>query len=260
MSFPVSFPADTPLATVTHPTPSIWVLELHNGADSRLTDHFIKNAILPALDAVERDWRQNFRTANAPSGDKQSAKGALIIVGNRSQHKFFSNGLDYEKSLLNPRFWPVPTVAAINGHCFAGAMILALSCDYRVMVDGAKRRAWMCMNEIHFGAPWPPLIASVIRNKVADPRIQRKIGLEGHRFTAQEAFQAGFVDVVASGDTEDIIKKAQELGEVVGANATLGAWGLIRSELYGDTVKVLLSDDLPRKSVALDDAAAKARL
>lgn len=82
--------------------------------------------------------------------------------------------------------------------------------------------------QIHFGAPWPPLIASVIRNKVADPRIQRKIGLEGHRFTAQEAFQAGFVDVVASGDTEDIIKKAQELGEVVGANATLGAWGLIR--------------------------------
>lgn len=113
MSFPVSFPADAPLATVTHrassiqfwrvgilltkplshiATPSIWVLELHNGADSRLTDHFIKNAILPALDAVERDWRQNFRTANAPGGDKQSAKGALIIVGNRSQHKFFSNG------------------------------------------------------------------------------------------------------------------------------------------------------------------------
>jgi enoyl-CoA hydratase/carnithine racemase len=41
----------------------------------------------------------------------------------------------------------VPTVAAINGHCFAGAFMFALTCDYRVMTDGSKRNAWMCMNE-----------------------------------------------------------------------------------------------------------------
>lgn len=33
--------------------------------------------------------------------------------------------------------------------------MLALVCDYRVMIDGSKRRAWMCMNEVsspfHFG-------------------------------------------------------------------------------------------------------------
>ena len=64
---------------------------MHNGADSRLTEHFITNAMLPALNAVERDWRQTREAANA-KGDKEGAKGALIIVGNRSQHKFFSNG------------------------------------------------------------------------------------------------------------------------------------------------------------------------
>lgn len=42
----------------------------------------------------------------------------------------------------------VPTIAAINGHCFAAAMMLALCCDYRVMTDGSKRSAWMCMNEV----------------------------------------------------------------------------------------------------------------
>jgi hypothetical protein len=31
----------------------------------------------------------------------------------------------------------VPTVAAINGHCFAAAAIISLACDYRVMTDGA---------------------------------------------------------------------------------------------------------------------------
>ena len=49
----------------------------------------------------------------------------------------------------------VPTVAAINGHCFAGGMILALCCDYRVMSDGEKRNAWMCMNEVRAPQPYP---------------------------------------------------------------------------------------------------------
>jgi enoyl-CoA hydratase/carnithine racemase len=26
--------------------------------------------------------------------------------------------------------------------------MLALCCDYRVMTDGSKRKAWMCMNEV----------------------------------------------------------------------------------------------------------------
>ena len=71
---------------------------MHNGADSRLTEHFINNAMLPALDAVERDWRQVWTAANA-KGNKESAKGALIIVGNRNQHKFFSNGTNISKSV-----------------------------------------------------------------------------------------------------------------------------------------------------------------
>jgi len=275
MTFPVSFPSEQPLVTVTHPTQSIWVLELHNGDDSRLTDKLIKQAVMPALDAVERDWRQRWRaTQESNDKNKDGAKGALIIVGNRKQHKFFSNGLDFEKSLHNPRFWPdvfnpmlyrlltfpIPTVAAVNGHCFAGGMILALACDYRVMTDGKKRNAWMCMNEVHFGAAWPPSIAAIIRDKVTSSQLQRKIGLEGHRFTPIEAMEGGLVDHLASGNTEDVLKKAQEVGDSASATAVAGVWGLIRSDLYAKTIAILRSDDFPRKTSALDDAAARARL
>lgn len=70
----------------------LWVIELHNGADSRLTTAFIEGGLKPALDAVEKDWRDAWRVSFAQKS-KTGGEGALIIVGNRSQNKFFSNGM-----------------------------------------------------------------------------------------------------------------------------------------------------------------------
>ena len=46
---------------------------------------------MPALDAVERHWRDNWREA-MQTKNKDGGRGAVVIVGNRKQHKFFSNG------------------------------------------------------------------------------------------------------------------------------------------------------------------------
>ena len=64
---------------------------MHNGADNRLTDVFIMQAMKPALDTVERHWRENWRAGQAKK-DESLCKGSLILVGNRKQDKFFSNG------------------------------------------------------------------------------------------------------------------------------------------------------------------------
>jgi hypothetical protein len=73
--------------------PVIWILELHNGPDSRLTASLISDAFMPALDAVERDWRAARRDKDiATEKDTSVGAGALVIVGNTKQDKFFSNG------------------------------------------------------------------------------------------------------------------------------------------------------------------------
>ena len=78
--------------TSTHPAkPFLWVIELHNGQDNRLTTVMIDNAIKPALDAVENDWHKQWARAQQVKG-KVGAEGALVIVGKRGQDKFFSNG------------------------------------------------------------------------------------------------------------------------------------------------------------------------
>jgi hypothetical protein len=71
-----------------------------------LTPTLINQGFKPALDTVERDWREQWRTAKK-NKDKNGGKGAVIIVGRRDQDKFFSNG----ESLV---FFSMLTVADIR--------------------------------------------------------------------------------------------------------------------------------------------------
>jgi Delta3-Delta2-enoyl-CoA isomerase len=122
----------------------------------------------------------------------------------------------------------VPTVAAINGHCFAAGAVIALACDYRVMTDGAKRRAWICMNEVDIGAPLPVSIAAIMRMRAAKASVIRKFALEGHRFSPPEALEAGLVDEIVAGGTQGILKRAREIAQEKAPKAREGVWGLIK--------------------------------
>ncbi|TBU32558.1 ClpP/crotonase [Dichomitus squalens] len=276
MSYPVSFPSSNPLVTVTHPSATIWVIEMHNGADNRLTDVFLTQAFRPALDAVERHWRENWR-AGVGKKDEKLTHGAVVLVGNTKQDKFFSNGLDWAGANKDPAFktnffplifnpaihrlitFPIPIIAAVNGHSFAGGMVLAMACDYRVMTDGSKRNAWMCMNEIHFGAQIPLPLVAVLRAKASNAQVIRKVVLEGHRFTPKEALSSGLVDYVAGEDTEGVVAAARGLAEKVAPIAKSGAWGINKRELYRDVIEAL-ARDVQGVDIVADDAAAKARL
>jgi len=75
-------------------TLKLWVIELHNGVDNVLTLAFINDAVRPALDVVEEEWRKSVKAAKAKgkSAAPDEGKGAVIIIGKRGQNKFFSNG------------------------------------------------------------------------------------------------------------------------------------------------------------------------
>jgi Delta3-Delta2-enoyl-CoA isomerase len=67
-----------------------------------------------------------------------------------------------------------------------------------------------------------------LRAKVADPRLHRKIALEGHRFPPQEALQAGLVDVLVSGGTQAVLEKAIELAQLKAPLAKTGVYGVVK--------------------------------
>jgi len=272
-SYPLSLPASKPLITLTHPEPAVWVIELHNGDDSRLTETLILDGLMPALDTVERDWRAARRGKDYIKDAKVGA-GSLVIVGNRKQDKFFSNGLDYVNisndtnffpSVFNPLmlrllFFPLPTIAALNGHCFAAGFVLAMTCDYRVIMSDAQRRVWMSMNEVHFGAPWPLAFAKLFRAKVGDARVHRAVALEGQRITPKHAKDVGLVDEIVGTKTEEVLNKAMDLARQASQGARSGVWGLIKHDLYKDVWEASQVDGRVITPEVDDARALKARL
>lgn len=73
--------------------------------------------------------------------------------------------------------------------------------------------------QVDFGAVWPHSFAGVLSAKISDAQVRRKIALEGHRFSPQEALNAGIIDHLASGNTAAVLAKAEELALAIGVKA-----------------------------------------
>ncbi|HUD69900.1 MAG TPA: enoyl-CoA hydratase/isomerase family protein [Acidimicrobiales bacterium] len=135
---------------------------------------------------------------------------ALVLTG---EGKFFSNGLDLERfegdrdemvttvamfeQLLGRLFvLPVYTVAAINGHAFAGGAMLTCAFDYRVMRED---RGYWCLNEADIGLPLSAQMAAAVLG-----RLPRATALEAmltaRRYSAQDALVAGIVEAIVPED------------------------------------------------------------
>ncbi|KAG8816852.1 hypothetical protein FRC17_000165 [Serendipita sp. 399] len=255
-----SGPNETPLVTVSKTHEHVWVIELHNGVDNRITEDMCVRALGPALILVESQWRDNhWRKAyeDKTDGEKKIASGALIIIANRKQQKFFSNGFDFPKLLKKPHFipnsydpilkhllgFPIPVIAAINGHAFAAGFMLALACDYRIM---KSQKAWLSMNEILFGGPIPRSFSTLFNAKCTDAMVVRKVFLEAHRFTAQEALQVKLVDELVEGDSDAVFAAAVKLALGVSHLSRLGVYGLIKKEVYNRTLQGISENETVR--------------
>ncbi|MUN41740.1 enoyl-CoA hydratase/isomerase family protein [Actinomadura litoris] len=206
----------------------VYVLRFDAG-ENRFGPDFLA-AVEEALDTVEKD----------------EGPRALVTTGTG---KFYSNGLDLEWLGANPeRFedylgrvhalyarllaFPAPTVAAVNGHAFAGGAMLVLAHDFAVM---REERGYFCLPEVDLGMSFTPGMSALVQARLPGATAHEAM-LTGRRYTAEQARDAGAVQHVAA--EAEVLPAATGLAaSMAGKDGTVVA--RIRSGLYPEALEAL---------------------
>lgn len=109
--------------------------------------------------------------------------------------------------------YPRPTVAAVNGHAFAGGLITAAVCDHRVVADGPARFG---LNEVPIGVPMPAVYVRMLSYAWGEP-VAARTCLRGEVVGVEEAFAEGLFHEVVGADR--LIDRAVEVAELTPEDA-----------------------------------------
>jgi enoyl-CoA hydratase len=156
---------------------------------------------------------------------RESGVAAVVITG---EGRMFSAGVDllrvvdggapYVRAFL-PAFrsvfetlfdYPMPVVAAVNGHAIAGGCVLACAADYRLMAAGTAR---IGVPELLVGVPFPTVAFETVRS-AGSSRLRHLI-FTGRTLLPEEALAAGMVDSVVGPETlfDEAVRTAGQLAD-----------------------------------------------
>ena len=189
------------------------------------------------------DWLD---AVDAQLDDVVANAQALITTG---VGKFYSNGLDLEwlgahgdrlqwyvgrvQSLFSRILtFPLPTVAAINGHAFGAGSMLAVAHDYRFMRND---RGYFCFPEVDINIPFTPGMAALIQAKLL-PQTAVTAMTTGHRYGGEEAHAAGIVDGTAP-ETDLVAAATDRVQPILGKDQ--GTLGAIKTTMYSAVTDAL---------------------
>jgi enoyl-CoA hydratase/carnithine racemase len=139
----------------------------------------------------------------------------------RHQHEIF------ERSYWALHDCPLPVIAAVNGHAFAGGLEMVLACDFAYASTAAR----FALTEVTLGI-MPGGTGTVTLPRAVGERRAKEIILTGRPFSAQDAFEWGMLNRLCEPGT--VMEHALETAGAIAANAPLSVrqakksvhWGL----------------------------------
>mmetsp|Transcript_17000 Transcript_17000/g.27111 ORF Transcript_17000/g.27111 Transcript_17000/m.27111 type:complete len:244 (-) Transcript_17000:1031-1762(-) len=215
----------------------ILILRMHSGRklQNAINRHFLK-CFNDALDFCSNT-----------KGEK-----TLILTG--SSEKFFSVGFDFQellkskdtnvvrellgeflKTLSRLLLFPLPTIAAIGGHCYAGGVMLAMCCDWRVMLEKCGD---FCVSEVSLGMNIPVGCRELLRQKM-QPATLRTAVLSGKKYSCRGALAERLVDRVVE-QRSDLLKECMRFGNTLSKLSKNRAnYTRLKYDLYYETANAM---------------------
>jgi enoyl-CoA hydratase/carnithine racemase len=167
----------------------VFVLDL--GADDSFLTHETMTAISDALDSVAESSGAAALLTVA-SGNVWTTGFDLEWISARSSDDEEVQEIirSLERVITRLLRLPVISVAAIQGHCFAGGAIFAMAHDVRMM---RTDRGYFCLPEVNLSVPFSDSLATLLQTKLPAATSFEAM-LTGRRYGGIQALAAGIVD------------------------------------------------------------------
>ena len=217
---------------------TVGVITMNNG-ENRHNPDFIRD-ILQAFDEIEGNPDIS-SVIIASSDPKNWSQGIDLawITGAMSKNDLqgirdFMYGLNriFTRILL----YPMPVIAAINGHTFGDGSIMACACDFRFMKSD---RGFFCFPEVDINIPFLPGMLAVLNKAIPYYKLEDLV-FSGKRTGAAE-LEAHHVITKACENEEALMREAMAFAKTF--NKKRPIFGEIKKRLHHSIVEIMEKED-----------------
>lgn len=214
------------------------VVEMCNGPN-RMNQVFSEEMIR-CLDEVEADT--GVKSVVLTSTDEKNFSqgidvewiGGRLAAGDNDEVRAFMYRMNnvFKRLLL----FPVPVVAAINGHAFGNGAIISCACDFRFM---RKDKGFFCFPEVDVSIPFLPGMIGFVRKAVPESWFNELL-LSGRRATADELETAAVI-LKACDNQEALMTEA--LAFAGGFDKKRGIFAELKKRIHRDLIRIIDEED-----------------
>lgn len=126
---------------------------------------------------------------------------------------------------------PLPVIAALNGHAYAGGLETALCCDFIYAVRGAR----MALTEVTLGI-MPGAGGTQNLSRALGERRAKEIILTGRPFTSEQASEWGLINRLC--EPGRVLEEALDTARVIAGNAPLSVRQAKKSIRFGGQMEL----------------------
>jgi enoyl-CoA hydratase/carnithine racemase len=218
---------------------SVAVIHMTNGANKQ--NLVFAEEMNKCLDEVEAD--KDICALVLTSDDEKNFSQGIDVewLGHKMAEKDFPTikafmyGINdiFKRNLL----FPMPVIAAINGHAFGNGAMLACTCDFRFM---QKDKGFFCFPEVDISIPFLPGMIAFVRKAIPEYKFNEMI-LSGKRTVAEELEAANAI-VKASANREELLKDAMDYARTF--TKKRGIFGELKKRMHKNIVHVIDTEDV----------------
>lgn len=217
---------------------TVAVITLTNG-ENRFNPDF-NAAVLKTLDEIEQD--KSISSVIITSNDVKNWSQGIdlmwmmdkVVKKDMPAVREFIYGANalFKRILL----FPMPVIAAINGHAFGDGSIMACCCDFRFM---KADKGFFCFPEVDIDIPFLPGMLGMLRKAIPYYKMEEAV-FSGKRMPAKE-LEEHHIIVKACANEEELMKES--LAFARGFNKKRPIFGELKKRMNKNIVDLMEKED-----------------